>query len=57
MEHFAGESESKKEKEKGKERERERERKAGAILFLNHPVQSEKSAKYTVLYRKEWCSM
>jgi hypothetical protein len=40
---------------KGK-RERERT-KAQAIIFLNRPGQSEKSANYTVLYRKERYSM
>jgi hypothetical protein len=37
---------------------REREStKALAILFLNRLGQNEKSANYTVLYRKEWYSM
>jgi hypothetical protein len=46
--------------ERDKERERERERestKALAILFLNGLGQNEKSANYTVLYRKERYSM
>jgi hypothetical protein len=37
---------------------REREStKALAIIFLNRLGQNEKSANYTVLYRKEWYSM
>jgi hypothetical protein len=43
-------------KERGKGRERER-KKAWAILFLNCLGQSEKSANYIVLYRKERYSM
>jgi hypothetical protein len=50
-----GERERESEKGKGKEKkkEREKEEKARAILFPNRLVQSEKSANYTVLYRKE----
>jgi hypothetical protein len=43
-------------KGKGKERERE-STKALAIFFLNRLGQSEKSANYTLLYRKERYSM
>jgi hypothetical protein len=47
---------SERDRERDQERERESERestKALAILFLNRLGQSEKSANYTVLYRKE----
>ncbi len=52
------ERDRKRERAKKGEGKRERERtKAQAILFLNCPGQSEKSTNYTVLYRKERCSM
>jgi hypothetical protein len=46
-----------KRKRKGKGKRERASTKAWAIIFLNRPGQSEKSANYTVMYMEEQYSM